>query len=203
MLAALADATGAGRALIQEISEALKEEGLLERESRFETVDQILDGLEKTTAHLAQTLNMPPLDVAGLRKEWRTLRDEIGDVPAATVPRLERLERIWQRLKQSAHDQDRSIFTVSSLMAVSAIARVPADVLRLSRAGRSAARRTGKLFGGPVLDHYAAALDEISRTGLVEFWSREFRPYLRGAAEQFAPAHESATERLLRRRTQG
>src|SRR5271169_3390818 len=47
ILAALADVTGGGCKLIQEISQALKEEGLLEREVRFETMEQILDGLEK------------------------------------------------------------------------------------------------------------------------------------------------------------
>jgi hypothetical protein len=55
------------------------------------------------------------------------------------------------------------------------------------------------VLGDTVLDHYTAALGEIARTGFFAYWSREFRPYLRGAAEQFAPAHESLTERFLRR----
>lgn len=47
VLAALADITGGGRKLIQEISQALKEEGLLDKDARFETMEQVLDGLEK------------------------------------------------------------------------------------------------------------------------------------------------------------
>src|ERR1700687_6144587 len=47
VLAALADATGGGRKLILEIAEALKEEGLLTGDARFETMDQVLGGLEK------------------------------------------------------------------------------------------------------------------------------------------------------------
>src|SRR4029079_18778495 len=69
VLAALADATGGGRKLILEIAEALKEEGLLERDASFETMDQVLHGLEKTSDHMATTLNMPPVDIAGLRRE--------------------------------------------------------------------------------------------------------------------------------------
>jgi hypothetical protein len=53
------------------------------------------------------------------------------------------------------------------------------------------------VLGDTVLNHYTAALTEIARTGFFEYWSREFRPYLRGAAEQFAPGRESLTERLL------
>jgi hypothetical protein len=88
---------------------------------------------------------------------------------------------------------------MSSLLAVSTVAHVPANVLWLSRAARSAVRRTGRVLGDTVLDHYTAALGEIARTGFFAYWSREFRPYLRGAAEQFAPAHESLTERFLKR----
>src|SRR6185295_18894189 len=47
VLAALADVTGAGHKLIQEISQALKKEGLLDPDTRFERMDQVLDGLEK------------------------------------------------------------------------------------------------------------------------------------------------------------
>src|ERR1700733_5980877 len=43
IMAALADISGAGRQIVQEISEALKEEGLLDRDSKFENIDQLLD----------------------------------------------------------------------------------------------------------------------------------------------------------------
>src|SRR6266849_3626952 len=47
IMAALADVSGAGRQIVQEIAEALKEERLLEGEAKFENVDQILNGLEQ------------------------------------------------------------------------------------------------------------------------------------------------------------
>lgn len=199
VLAALADVTGAGNTLIREISQALKEEGLLESDARFETMEQMLDGLERTSSHLARTLNLPPVDIAGLRREWDTLRREVRTEPPRHVPAPERLEGIWGELRRTAREQGRSVFTVSSLMAVSAVAHVPGNVLWLSRAAHSAARRTGKVLGGAILDHYAQTLQEISRTGFVAYWTREFRPYLHAAAMQFAREHETLTERLLRR----
>jgi hypothetical protein len=199
VLAALADATGGGRKLIREIADALKEEGLLDRDATFETMDQVLGGLEKTTDHMAVTLNLPPVDIAGLRKEWATLKQELVTIPPRNVPTLERVERVWEDLRASASQQGRTVFGMSSLLAISTVAHVPANVLWLSRAARSAVRRTGRVLGDAVLDHYTAALAEIAQTGLLAYWSREFRPYLRGAAEQFAPEHESLTERLLKK----
>jgi hypothetical protein len=204
VLAALADATGGGRKLIREIAQALQEEGLLAGEARFETpfetMDQILDGLEKTSGRLATALNLPPVDIPGLRREWVELKENLKTIPPKNVPALERVESVWEDLRQSARQQDRSIFVVSSLMAVSTVAHVPANLLWLSRAARSAARRTGKVLGEALLDHYTEALSEIARTGFIAYWTREFRPYLHSAAAQFAPTHDTLTQRLLRRR---
>jgi len=199
VLAALADATGSGRKLILEIAEALKEEGLLDRHATFETMDQVLLGLETTSDHMATTLNMPPVDIAGLRREWHKLKLELANIPPRNVPSLERIEGVWENLLATAKQQGRSAFGMSSLLAVSTVAHVPANVLWLSRAARSAVRRTGRVLGDTILDHYTVALGEIARTGFFEYWSREFRPYLKGAVEQFAPEHESLTERLLKR----
>ena len=199
VLAALADATGGGRKLILEIADALKEEGLLDREVQFETMDQVLGGLEKTSDHMAVTLNMPPVDIAGLRKEWETLKTELATIPPKQVVSLERVESVWEELRATARAQGRTVFGMSSLLAISTVAHVPANVLWLSRAARSAMRRTGRVLGEAVLDHYTDALTEIARTGFLAYWSREFRPYLKGAAEQFAPGRESLTERLLKR----
>ena len=199
VLAALADASGGGRTLIHEIAQALQEEGLLEREGQFDNMEQILDGFEKTTGHLANTLNLPPVNIPALRREWLQLKEELQTIPPRNVPTLGRVENVWQELRRSAVEQNRSVFVVSSLMAVSTVAHVPANVLWLSRAARSAARRTGKVLGEAILDHYTDALAEIARTGFIAYWTREFRPYLHAAATQFAPAHESLTERLLRR----
>jgi hypothetical protein len=197
VLAALADATGGGRKLIQEIAQALKEEGLLERDDSFETMDQVLDGLEKTSEHLAVSLNLPPVRIATLRAEWDKLKSELATIPPKNIPALDRLESLWSGLQKASKEQGRSAFTLSSLMALSAVSHLPANVFWLSKAARSAARRTGKVLGESILDHYSNTLSEIGQTGFVAYWTREFRPYLRGAAEQFVPGHQSLTERLL------
>jgi hypothetical protein len=203
VLAALADAAGGSRMLAHEISSALKQEGLLDPDAGFDTMEQVLDGLEKTSGHLATTLNLPPVNVPALRLEWGKLKEELRGIPPKNLPTLESLERMWQRLRESAREQERSVFAVSSLMAVSAVAHLPANVVWLSRAARSAARRTGKVLGEAILDHYSHALNEMSRTGFLDYWKKEFRPYLHAAAAQFAPGHPSLTERWLLRRRRG
>src|SRR5688572_18863320 len=89
VLAALADVSGAGKFLIGEIAASLKDEGLLDRETEFTTVNQMLDGLEASASRMASTINAPPLDVATLRKEWQSMQRDLAKIPPKDLPPLE------------------------------------------------------------------------------------------------------------------
>ncbi len=199
VLAALADLSGTGRQLIREIAQSLKEEGLLAPGSEYETIEQLLDGLEGTAGRLAETANTPPLDVASLRQEWADLRREAAKMPAPHLPTGDALRKSWDELKATAAAQGRPVFQVSTLMALSAISRIPENLLWLSRCAKGAARRTGQIFAGTLLNHYSATMQEIRATGYVAYWVREFRPYLKAAAAQFSPRRVTLTERMLGR----
>jgi hypothetical protein len=198
ILAALADISGAGRQIVQEIAEAMKQEGLLERDAKFENIDQLLDGLERTAGWAADVVNVPPLDVAGLRKEWAVFRESVSRIPPRNLPSAQRVRANWEELKQEAAAQGRTVFQLSSIMAVAAVARTPQTLLRLARAANRAVWRTGQLFGGGLLDHYSQTLRDIDARGYAAYWAEAFRPYLHAAAAQFSPKHRSLTGRLLR-----
>jgi len=197
VFAALADLSGAGRHVVREIAASLQEEGLLERGRTFETMDQILDGLERSAGRLSEAINTPPLDVESLRTEWAAVRQDVRSIPAPRMPSPELVRNHWAALREEAGRQERSVFEISSLIALSSVSRLPENIVRLSRSAGSAARRTGGLFAGALLDHYQTTLGEIHRTGYMAYWSREFRPYLKAAAEQFSPRKGSSTGRLL------
>lgn len=199
VLAALADLCGMGRQLIPELAGALKEKGLLDKETEYTSVDQMLDGFEKTSSRLASTINTPPLDVAGLRQEWNALRAEAKGLPAASLPSGESIRHLWTDLKAEAVRQERSVFETSSIMAVSTIRAVPEGVRWLSASTVVGVTTTGQVLGTVLLDHYRSTLTEIQEVGYLAFVRRQFTPYLRAASGQFSPAHETLTERLWTR----
>ena len=199
VLAALADVCGMGRLLIPELAEALKAQGLLEQDAEFTTVDQLLDGLERTSARLAATINTPPLDVAGLRKEWEAIRQDARALPAARLPSREAIGQVWDDLKTESARQQRSIFETSSMMAVSAVRAFPDRVHWLYASSRTGARRTGEIFAAALLDHYSRTLSDIRQVGYLNYAARQFRPYVRAAMNQFSPSRPTLTERVLER----
>ena len=200
VLAALADASGGGRYLIREISGALKEASLLDPTTEFTTVDQMLDGLEATAGRLASTINAPPLDVKTLRQEWSAVRRDLAKIPPKDLPSLDSLRELWSGMKNEARQQNRTVFELSAVMALSAVTSIPQKTRWLSASTRLAVGKTGAVLAGVLLDHYRNTLTEIRKTGYMRYAVRQFRPYLYGAAAQFSPSKRSLTERLFQKK---
>jgi hypothetical protein len=180
ILAALADLCGAGRHLIPEISESLKAQGLLDTDAEFTSVDQLLDGLERTSSRLAATVNTPPLDVAALRVEWKAIRDEARTVPLG-LPSPESVVASWKQLQASSVREKRSVFEISTMVALATVTR------------------TSQIVGAALLDHYRTTLRDIEQVGFATYAGRHMRPYVTAAVAQFSPSRRTLTERLLER----
>lgn len=199
VLAALADLSGLGRRLIPEIAAALKTEGLLDKEAHFESVDQLLDGLEKTSARLADTLNTPPLDVAGLRSEWAAIRSQTRSAKPPALPPPAEIDAQWTELKRESARQGRSIFETSSVIALSTLRALPKKARWLSASTRVGASHASKFFTGALLEHYTQTLTELKRVGYLPYAKRQLSPYVRACVDQFSNERPTLTQRALGR----
>lgn len=101
------------------------------------------------------------------------------------------------RMTQEAARQERSVFELSTIIALSTARTMPTNLLKLSRSAGTATMRTGQFFAKGLLDHYENTIKEIREVGYAAYWAREFRPYLHAAAKQFSASHRSLTEQLL------
>jgi hypothetical protein len=199
VLAALADVCGAGRQLIPEISQSLKDEGLLAPGDSFTTMEQLLAGLERTSAQLADTINTPPLDVAGLREEWSKIAAEARRLPAPKLPSRADITGLWTDLRAAAAEQNRSVFDISSLLAVSAVGELPRRARLLSRSATLAARKSGDAMSEALLEHYRTTLANIRETGFLAYGTRQLSPYLKAALKGFSSDQQTLTERFVRK----
>ena len=200
VFAALADLCGMGRQLIPDIADSLKVEGLLEQDAQFVSVDQMLDGLERTSSRVAAAMNAPPLDVDGLRREWAAIRAEAHGLAPASLPSGETISRLWHQLKAESARQHKSVFETSSMMAVSAARSLPDGLRWVSASAQAGAVRTGHVFAAVLLDHYSQMLAEIRQVGYFAYARRQLRPYVRAALRQFSPKRSTLTERLIQKR---
>ena len=199
VLAALSDVCGLGRHLIPEIAASLKQQGLLEHDADFSSVDQLLDGLERTSGRVAQSINTPPLDVPSLREEWRALREEARTLTPDRLPTGESLVGLWTQLKRESERQQKSVFETSSMLALSAVRSAPQGARWLGASAVVGATKTGQVLAASVIEQYRDTLHQIQKVGYADYAARQLTPYVRAAASQFSPGKSTLTQRLLDR----
>jgi hypothetical protein len=176
MFAATADLTGGTRTYLQALVSELRRDGLLHEGAGIASVEELLDSLEGTSGLVAESLDVPPLNVDDLRASWQDLREQAADLPDA-----DRLADLYADLKQVTRTEGRSLRSVSSLIAAGAV-------------------RAGVQIGQvQIFDYYQDALGAIAREGLAVYARRVTRPYLAVARGHFDPSRQTHTERLLQR----
>ena len=176
LLAGASDLIGGSKAYLRVLVSELKEAGVLSAEEDVASFEELLTTLEGTSGVLADTVDVPPLNVAGARSSWQELRRQVGDLPDA-----DGLEKIFSELRLAARREDRSVTEISSVVALGAV-------------------RAGMTLGNVhIFDYYRGALRTIADEGLVSFLYRTSTPYLTRARSHFDPGSSTFSERLLRR----
>ena len=176
LLAGASDLIGGSKAYLRVLVTELKEGGVLSAEEDVASFEELLTALEGTSGVLADTVDVPPLNVAGVRASWQELRRQAADLPDARG-----LEEIFSQLRLAAQREDRSVMEISSVVALGAV-----------RAGM-------RLGNTHIFDYYRGALRTIADEGLISFLYRTSTPYLTRARSHFDPGSSTLSERLLQR----
>jgi hypothetical protein len=176
LLAGASDLVGGSKAYLRMLVTELKDAGVLSAEEDVSSFEELLTTLEGTSGVLADTVDVPPLNVASVRASWQELRRQAADLPDAGG-----LEKIFSELRLAARREDRSVMEISSMVALGAV-------------------RAGVTLGNAhVFDYYRGALRTIADEGLVSFLYRTSTPYLTRARSHFDPGSSTHSERLLLR----
>jgi hypothetical protein len=176
LLAGASDLVGGTKVYLRTLVTELQDAGVLVPDANVATFEELLTVLEGSSGALADTVDVPPLNVSSVRTSWQELRRQAADLPDAAG-----LEKIYAELQLAARQEDRSILEISSMVALGAV-------------------RTGvKLGNAHIFDYYRRALRTIVGEGLLSFLRRTSTPYLTRAGSHFDPRSSTYSERLLQR----
>ena len=179
LFAVATDLTGGTRTYLRALVAELKRDGVLSAEAEISSVDHLLDTLEGSSDLVAETLDIPPLNLDDLRGSWQELKQHTSELPDS-----EHLAKIYAEMQQVTEREDSSLQEVSALLAAGAI---------------HAGIQVGQVH---IFDYYQAALQTINKEGLRVYARRVTRPYLAAAKRHLDPRTITHTERLLQRRSQ-
>jgi hypothetical protein len=176
LLAAAADLTAGTRVYLRTLVAELKRAAVLPQAADASSVEQVLQTLEHATGTAADTIDVPPLNTSDLRRSWRELKQQAGELPA-----VDELAALYADLQKVATAEGRSLLSVSSAVAAGAA---------------QAGAQMGNVY---LFEYYRRALGSIAAEGWPAYLQRISKPYSEAAARHFDRQHTTLTERLLLR----
>jgi aconitate hydratase len=176
LLAGAADVTRGTRVYLDALVRELEAAGVLAPDAGLASVDDLLAALEGASGTSARLIDIPPLEVEGLR---RSLADLRGD--ARNLPTPAELAAAYRGLLAEAERERRPLLEVS---------------LGVGLAFFNSARKVGRQH---LLDPYSEDLRPLRNEGFAAYARRVGRPYAEAVARQFDRGRPTLTERGLDR----
>jgi len=177
LLAGASDISRGSRVYLDSLVTELKRVGILSERADLGTVDDLLSALEGTSGTTARMVDLPPLELAELRRSFAELRSS-----AAELPSPEELAALYEGLTRTAARERRSLLEVSSGMGLAFV---------------RSARNLGREH---LVVPYGEDLKPLRDEGFAAYSRRISEPYRAAIAGHFDPQKPSWTERALRRR---
>jgi len=193
ILALIADISGGTKVFLKELTEEMKRQGQLDPQTRVETVDQLLDGLQSFAGQVADRIDTPPLSVEELRETLRFLRQEAQALKLRRAIGTEEIDSLLRKMEDVAQKENRSLFEISAALGLNAINQ-------LERSGRTAVTglRVGKaLLDRTIFQYYARAVTDLSRAGYYRYLARASKPYLSAISRHLGWKNVTWTERYF------
>jgi aconitate hydratase A / 2-methylisocitrate dehydratase len=176
LLAAAADISRGTRVYLDALVGELKAAGVLAKDAHVASVDDLLAALEGASGTTARLIDIPPLEIEGLKRSLADLRDDAKSLP--TPPEL---AAVYQGLVAEADREQRSLLEVSLGMGIAFF---------------NSARKVGRQH---LLDPYTEDLRPMRDEGFAGYARRVGRPYAQAVARHVDPRSPTLTERGLRR----
>jgi hypothetical protein len=176
LLAGASDLARGSRVYINALVGELKAAGVIADDVEVGSVDELLGVLERGAGRTARLVDIPPLELAELRRSLTELRDERDALPSQ-----DELASLFRALQAEARRENRSLLDVSTGVGLAFLV---------------SARNVGREH---LVVPYAEDWQPLRREGFADYARRVAEPYGRAATGHFDPARETHTERLLDR----
>ena len=193
VLAIVSDLAYGSQAYLEELAVELKKEGVIGEESTISSTAELLEVISAASAQTTANLDTPPLSVEGLRETIADTQEQLAKIdPTKVLPQSE-LHRLWEDMHEMAHQNDASLFEISSTLTVYSLNQVSTA----TKGALTTVRVTGNLLDQHLFDHYRQGLVKIESDGVYGVLAESSKPYFDALWYNFSDERPTLTEDVV------
>ena len=198
VFAFFADSVKGGQVYLDRLQDELVEKGYIESNKLSSSVQELLDGLEKTTSSFAQNIDTPPLSRSDVMGNVNEIRESIGELfsrAGKTAGDLaNEVSNIMQDFLDTATEEGQSLLELGGVLTLQATSRAK----QAAGVAVTAPQVAGKMLYENILGYYKDTLSDIHEHGYARVVSETIDPYGNAIISQFSTDKETWTEKIFR-----
>jgi hypothetical protein len=193
ILAIVSDAAYGTKTYLNELSEELQKQGLIDDTSTIHRVDDLFEAIRNASGRAASNFDQPPLSLDELKSSIEQTRKALNEVdPRLLIPESE-ISRYWSSMKSIAAQEEISLLGVSGAVAMQAVESI-GSATQGTMTGLFVA---GRIVNRNIFSHYGTALSQIQKQGLWTSVRNSYGPYVDLAWGNFMSSRKTWTEQVL------
>lgn len=193
VLAVFSDVAYGSKVYMQELSDRLKEQGIIDQNTTIDGATDLISALEHASGSVVGVFDQPPISIEGLRKTIEQTRNAVEGIDPSRLLPVSEIDQMWRQMELAASEQNASIWDVSATMSVVALNNIQA----VGKGAYVSLELAGNMFNEHIIEHYWTGLREIEKDGLLVTLSRSSEPYIEAVWTNFAIDRKTWTEQLL------
>ena len=194
--AIVSDVAYGSKVYLHELSNELRKQGIVDERSTINGVQDLLDAIGKASGVTAQSLDLPPLSVEGIRKSLSETIQAVAQIDVTKALPQSEIDRLWQVMKQVSEQQHVALFQIGSAMTMYSINQIT----KVGKGAATGVQVARSLLDRTIVEHYRQGLDTISRKGFYQFLLSSSQPYFDAVWNNFSSMRPTATEDILQGR---
>lgn len=193
VLAIFSDVAYGSKVYMQQLSERLKQQGIIDEETVINGTTELITAIEEASGNMVNMFDQPPVSVEGLRKTLEHTQAAIGRLDPTQVLPISEIDQLWRQMELAADEQHASIWDISATISMVALGNIQS----IGKGTVVSLEIAGNMFHEHIVDHYWSGLRQIERKGLISTLSEASEPYLEAVWKNFAVDRKTWTEQLL------
>jgi len=198
IFAFFADSVKGGQVYLKRLRVELIKKGYIDSEDESDSIQDLLEGIERTTTSFAQNIDTPPISKDDIMVNIKEIQESIDGLFSKTgkfaVDVKDEVSNLIQDFLDTASEEGQSLMELSGVMTLQATNRAK----KATAVAITAPQVAGQILYENILGYYSDTLSDIHKKGYAAVASEAIDPYGNAIIKQFSSEKETWTEKLFR-----
>lgn len=198
IFAFFADSVKGGQIYLKRLRAELIEKGYIDSGDESDSIQDLLEGIERTTTSFAQNIDTPPISKAEVMDNLKEIQDSVGGLFSKTgkVAGEVKVEvsNLMQDFLETASEEGQTLMELSGVMTLQAANRAK----KTAGVAITVPQVAGQILYENILVYYSDTLSDIHQRGYAVVASETIEPYGSAIIKQFNSEKGTWTEKLFR-----